>query len=283
MKMKWILIWWILMMMPGFIQAQNPSGMSEDSVRVLWEAVRQEREEIQGLIRQHQEELNRLKVQQEQNIKQISHYEKIKADIQRLLGDKGSGIQGGILSPLWLVILVIPILGLLMMVIYLRFRYRRDLKQINDDLHGYLTESRNLINRLSDELEKTTEESIEKAKSRLRILELLMVEAGQKIKPITSGQLSVQENLHKTKPNPAPESGTPGSGARIYDRYKSNQVSDSVTPSASAGATGKKSDKATMVMLLHRRGMSLAEIASQLDMGQGEVELILSLKKRSSS
>lgn len=282
MSKTWIVFWWIVWFIPAYSQTSTTTRMNEDSIKVLWNAIKQEREEIQSLISQHKEILEKLKIQEEQNIKQISHYEKIKNDIKSLFGSKANLNQGNLFSPIFFLILLIPIMILLVLMLYLRFRYRRDLKQINDNLHGYLTESKNLITKLSDELEKTTEESIDKAKNRLRILELIMLEAGQKIKPITAGQVSIQESLQKLKSNLAPELEKSGSGARIYDRYKTSAAASTESaPAHTASGSEKKNDKATMVLLLNRRGFSVSEIASQLNMGQGEVELILSLRKHS--
>lgn len=232
------------------------------------------------MIRTCDERIEKLKIQVDINNEQIKQMESLKSELLNLVTPPKSGTPGNVkLSPVWLIIFFLPFLLLFFFVLYLRYKQKKELKSINDNLHSYLNESKKLIGEMTENLERTTAEAVEKAKGRIRILELLVAEAGQKIKPLNS-------QTKKAKPEqPQPfikrEELTQAnqdvlSGGNLLNRYKSVSSITSKPPAKQM----EREDKAGMIALMKRKGMSISEIASKMDMGKGEVELILNIQKR---
>ncbi len=295
MILRILLIMIISALLSSTIQAQgNGQNVDQiltlDSMNIIWQALEHQKIELDSLTSEYRSVLEKMKIQAIGNQAQIDQWSSLKEQINSLLSRQGNGdFSSNRMTVLVFVFMLIPLVFLFFLIIYIKYKQKKELKTINDNLHQYLNESRKLLEDLSLQLEKTTAEAVAKSKSRLKILELIVAEAGQKLKPLTAIQNSQKEATAShfpsinTKPATAPiiEKAPIQTKPNLFQRYKSgetqfNKKSEEISPNESSDSKNHTS----MIWLLHKKGLSITQIASRLSMGKGEVELILNLQKR---
>jgi len=253
----------------------NPNNSNQtDSLKIIWNAILNQKKIIDSLIQNFENNLKKAQISQINNKKDIEEINNLKNQVEQIIKNKNHSNFN--MPIIYVIIFFLPFFILILFIIYLRYKQKKELNIINENLHQYINESKKLIDDLANELEKTSTEVIEKAKNRINLLELMIIEAGKKNK--------IQQQNNNSMETPSNLKQTINSGTNIYSKYEkiSNLKNNTLTPSPlpSEKNSSLHTNSIDTILFLKKRGLSNEEIAKKLNMGVGEIELILNIHKK---